>query len=50
MPADRQPVDPVVDEAGTTGAYTSTVTITYDRDDPVEDKDPGSGLPCAAAF
>lgn len=38
-PADRQPVDPVVDEAGTTGAYTSTVTITYDRDVPVEDED-----------
>ena len=35
-PADRQPVDPVV-ETGNTGAYSSTLTITYDRDAPPYD-------------
>jgi CspA family cold shock protein len=32
-PADRQPVDPVV-EPGGTGAYSSAVTITYNGDAP----------------
>lgn len=38
-PADRQPVDPVVDSGGSR-AYRSTLTITFNRD-PAED-DPGS--------
>lgn len=36
-PADQSPVDTLVDESGTTGAYSSTLTITYDRDLPTED-------------
>lgn len=35
-PADQQPADPVV-ETGNTGAYSSTLTITYDRDAPEDD-------------
>ncbi len=38
-PADRQPVDSVVDQVGKSEAYTSTLTLTYDRDVPSDDEE-----------
>ncbi len=36
-PASQRPVGMVVDQAGSSGAYSSTLTITYDGDQPVCD-------------